>query len=66
MQVIFSYGDLGLTYSRSMVFLGCMLGVLAVLPALEKQGEAEVNTMPELKRARTGAPEPVPAGAKSA
>jgi hypothetical protein len=35
MQVIFSYGDLGLTYSRSMIFLGCMLGVLAVLPALE-------------------------------
>ena len=29
MQVIFSYGDLGLTYSRSMIFLGCMLGVLA-------------------------------------
>jgi hypothetical protein len=34
MQVIFSYGDLGLTYSRSMIFLGCMLGVLARLPAL--------------------------------
>jgi hypothetical protein len=31
MQVIFSYGDLGLTYSRSMIFLGCMLGVLAVI-----------------------------------
>jgi hypothetical protein len=29
MQVIFSYGDLGLTYTRSMIFLGCMLGVLA-------------------------------------
>jgi len=34
MQVIFSYGDLGLTYSRSMLFLGCMLGVLAGLAAL--------------------------------
>jgi hypothetical protein len=34
MQVIFSYGDLGLTYTRSMVFLGCMLGMLARLPAL--------------------------------
>jgi hypothetical protein len=33
MQVIFSYGDLGLTYSRSMIFLGCMLGLLARLPA---------------------------------
>jgi hypothetical protein len=37
MQVIFSYGDLGLTYSRSMIFLGCMLGVLARLPALGDQ-----------------------------
>jgi hypothetical protein len=35
MQVIFSYGDLGLTYSRSMIFLGCMLGMLAALPGLE-------------------------------
>jgi hypothetical protein len=34
MQVIFSYGDLGLTYSRSMIFLGCMLGLLARLPHL--------------------------------
>jgi hypothetical protein len=35
MQVIFSYGDLGLTYSRSMLFLGCMLALLARLPAME-------------------------------
>jgi hypothetical protein len=28
MQVIFSYGDLGLTYARPMIVLGCMLGVL--------------------------------------
>lgn len=46
MQVIFSYGDLGLTYSRSMIFLGCMLGVLARLPALENEewgmGNAEL------------------------
>lgn len=34
MQVIFSYGDLGLTYSRSMIFLGCMLGALARLPSV--------------------------------
>ncbi|MEO5952243.1 MAG: hypothetical protein ABIQ44_07245, partial [Chloroflexia bacterium] len=34
MQVIFSYGDLGLTYSRSMIFLGCMLGILSVLTLL--------------------------------
>jgi hypothetical protein len=41
MQVIFSYGDLGLTYSRSMIFLGCMLGVLVGLPALEGRVTAE-------------------------
>jgi hypothetical protein len=35
MQAIFSYGDLGLTYSRSMIFLGCMLGLLARLPAFD-------------------------------
>jgi hypothetical protein len=35
MQVIFSYGDLGLTYSRSMIFLGCMLGVLARIATTE-------------------------------
>ena len=43
MQVIFSYGDLGLTYSRSMIFLGCMLGMLAAVasrPALEEQSQA--------------------------
>jgi hypothetical protein len=39
MQVIFSFGDLGLTYSRSMVFLGCMLGLLARLPAFEVEAE---------------------------
>lgn len=42
MQVLFSYGDLGLTYSRSMIFLGCMLGVLARLPAFEN-AEREVR-----------------------
>ena len=41
MQVIFSYGDLGLTYSRSMIFLGCMLGVLVRLPALAEQPAVE-------------------------
>ncbi len=38
MQVVFSYGDLGLTYSRSMIFLGCMLGVLAKLPKIADCG----------------------------
>src|SRR5262249_8482089 len=37
MQVIFSYGDLGLTYSRSMLLLGCMIGVLAWI-ALTDEG----------------------------
>jgi O-Antigen ligase len=41
MQVIFSYADLGLTYSRSMIFLGCMLGVLARLPALADSAAPE-------------------------
>jgi hypothetical protein len=31
MQVLFSYGDLGLTYSRPMILLGLMLGVLVRL-----------------------------------
>jgi hypothetical protein len=35
MQVFFSYGDLGLTYSRTMLFLGAMLGVLVRLPSLD-------------------------------
>jgi hypothetical protein len=41
MQVFFSYGDLGLTYSRSMIFLGCMLGMLAVLPRLAEEAPPE-------------------------
>lgn len=36
MQVFFSYGDLGLTYSRTMIFLGAMLGVLVRLPSLDR------------------------------
>lgn len=35
MQVFFSYGDLGLTYARNMIYLGCLLGLIARLPALE-------------------------------
>lgn len=46
MQVIFSYGDLGLTYSRSMIFLGCMLGVLARLPAFAGAAEPEAEAAP--------------------
>ncbi|HET7034278.1 MAG TPA: hypothetical protein VFI42_01215 [Thermomicrobiaceae bacterium] len=34
MQIMFSYGDLGLTYSRSMIYVGLMLGVLVRLPEL--------------------------------
>lgn len=36
MQILFSYGDLGLTYARPMIFLGCMLGVLVRLPGLDQ------------------------------
>ncbi|MEO8285474.1 MAG: O-antigen ligase family protein [Chloroflexota bacterium] len=62
MQVIFSYGDLGLTYSRSMIFLGCMLGMLARLPALSEpesvtvSAEANPNDAPPI---RPHAPSPV-------
>jgi hypothetical protein len=63
MQVIFSYGDLGLTYSRSMVFLGCMLGVLAILPALEQEGQAEVKSTPAQRVEHRA--EPAPLRAKS-
>jgi hypothetical protein len=66
MQVIFSYGDLGLTYSRSMVFLGCMLGVLVRLPVFEEQKEAE-QVAPFVRRqgARVTTA-PAPAGVKIA
>ena len=35
MQIVFPYGDLGLTYAMPMIFLGCMLGVLMQLPSLD-------------------------------
>ena len=38
MQVIFSYGDLGLTYSRSMVFLGLHAGCAGRTPGARKPG----------------------------
>jgi hypothetical protein len=69
MQVIFSYGDLGLTYSRSMIFLGCMLGMLAVLarlPALEDASGAEVSELTARWRARRGVAAPAPAPAPAA
>ncbi|MEP6775967.1 MAG: O-antigen ligase family protein, partial [Chloroflexota bacterium] len=66
MQVIFSYGDLGLTYSRSMVFLGCMLGVLACLPALENLGEAEEKAARSPGQEPTALPASARVGAKSA
>ncbi|MDP9371961.1 MAG: O-antigen ligase family protein, partial [Chloroflexota bacterium] len=37
MQIFFSYGDLGLTYSRSMIYVGLMMGVLAALPAIARE-----------------------------
>jgi hypothetical protein len=40
MQVVFSYTDLGLTYSRSMIFLGCMLGLLVRLQEFEAPASA--------------------------
>jgi hypothetical protein len=46
MQVIFSYGDLGLTYTRSMVFLGCMAGMLVRLPAFEERAGADDGVAP--------------------
>jgi hypothetical protein len=48
MQVIFSYGDLGLTYARSMVFLGCMLGMLVRLPALAAETQPQDRGMPSV------------------
>ncbi len=36
MQIIFSYGDLGLTGARTMIYLGCMLGGLVRLPTLDR------------------------------
>ena len=59
MQVIFSYGDLGLTYSRSMVFLGCMLGFLAILPALEHDAEVEAGPTPMLHAEHKAKPAPI-------
>jgi hypothetical protein len=53
MQVIFSYGDLGLTYSRSMLFLGCMLGLLARLPAFENEALAIPNEQDSATTLRT-------------
>jgi hypothetical protein len=60
MQVIFSYGDLGLTYSRSMIFLGCMLGVLAALPALSATAEEERSR--DVGQARVASPRTEPHG----
>lgn len=60
MQVIFSYGDLGLTYSRSMIFLGCMLGILTLLPTLEPGTSAQDVTVRRWWL-RPGAPKSAPA-----
>lgn len=43
MQIFFSFGDLGLTYARSMIYLGCMLGVLVRLPAMDGAAAPELS-----------------------
>ncbi len=45
MQIFFSYGDLGLTYARSMILMGSMLGVLVRLPLMDKES---LDALPEL------------------
>lgn len=45
MQLVFSYGDLGLTYARTMIFLGCMLGVLVRLPTIAAADCRQGDTM---------------------
>jgi hypothetical protein len=62
MQVIFSYGDLGLTYSRSMIFLGCMLGMLVRLPALQDAAEPDRGGSPARWPASRGVVLSTPAG----
>lgn len=37
MQIVVSYVDLQLTYARNMVFLGILVGILARLPALDRE-----------------------------
>lgn len=44
MQVFYSYGDLGLTYSRPMIVLGCVLGMLVTLPGLDEPAPAPAAT----------------------
>jgi hypothetical protein len=61
MQVIFSYGDLGLTYSRSMIFLGCMLGLLVRLPALTEAATPENNDASVQRPAFSGGTTPASA-----
>src|SRR5262249_27483466 len=39
MQLFFSYGDLGLTYTRNMIYLGVMLGILVRLPSLDTKAQ---------------------------
>ncbi len=44
MSLFFAYGDLGLTYARNMIYLGCVLGMLAALPALDRRrADAEAD-----------------------
>lgn len=52
MQVFFSYGDLGLTYSRSMIVFGAMLGLIARLPALAPTPETTEAAPAPTRRAQ--------------
>jgi hypothetical protein len=65
MQVLFSYGDLGLTYSRPMIVLGIMLGVLARLPAIARDEEQSPSEREESTTVAVDSsqPAPGPAGA---
>lgn len=41
-QIVVSYYDLQLTYYRNMIYLGCLMGLLAVVEAIERNKHREV------------------------
>lgn len=46
MQILYSYGDLGLTYARPMIYLGFMLGLLVRLPSLDPKPQVSKEQVP--------------------
>ncbi len=46
MNIFFAYGDLGLTYARTMTYLGTMLGLLMVLPTIDEQTDTQTARVP--------------------